>query len=58
MTIRVLTKARTELGKCIRRNYKDDIGVPMTGRKYIPSPHPWANTVTSISKDNYLLISY
>lgn len=61
-TFRVLIRARTELAKGIRRanaavNHSDR-GCPMLGRKYLPSPHPWANTVTSITKDNYLIISY
>lgn len=58
----VLIRARTELAKGIRRanlaRNHTDRGCPMMGRKYLPSPHPWANTVTSISKDNYLFILY
>ena len=61
-TYRVLIRARTELSKGIRRTNAavnhSDRGCPMLGRKYITSPHPWANTITSISKDNYLIISY
>lgn len=58
MTTRVLTRARTELAKLIRKNHANDIGVPMTARKYVVSPHTYSNTITSVTKDNYIFQEY
>lgn len=54
--IAILTKARTELGKEVRRQYKNDIGVPFNGGKYYaPRKDGISNTITSFPHDNMIM---
>lgn len=54
--IAVLTKTRTEEGKAIRRQFKNDIGVPFQGVKaYAPRKDGLCNTITTFSNDNLIM---
>lgn len=61
-TYRIMIRSRTELGKGLRRSNRavshSDKGCPFGGREWLPSPHPWSNTISSVNKDNYLIINY
>lgn len=52
----ILTKVRTEEGKTLRRQYKNDIGVPFKQEKILaPKKDNIANTVTSFAHDNMVM---
>ena len=50
---------RTEEMKAVRRMYGDRGGYcHFAGRQWLPSPHPYANALTGVQKDNMLLVEY
>jgi len=55
--INILTKIRTEEEKARRRIY-GDIGVKFQAKELRASNNPYSNTITTIIKDNLILISY
>ncbi len=60
MKAKILRKARTDEVKRIRRIYGDDGGgyCKFADRYYYPAEDGCSNTLTSVLKDNYVLIRY
>lgn len=58
-TIRTLKSERTEYGKALRRLLGDNGGSPYRKvKRWVPSSLPYANTLTSCLKDNYLIYEF
>ena len=50
---------RTEEMKAVRRIYGDVGGhCHFAGRQWLPSPHPHANALTGVQKDNLVIVEY
>lgn len=59
MNARILRKARTEEAKRIRKLYGDNSGkCKFSDRYYYPAKDGCSNTITSVQKDNYILLAY
>ena len=55
----ILRGERTEEMKAVRRMYGDVGGhCHFAARQWLPSPHPYANALTGVQKDNMLLLEY
>lgn len=53
----VLVHYRTEEAKRLRRLYGDR-GGKFQNRLHRMNPHPWSNTVSTVTKDNLLCVKY
>ena len=59
VTVAILRGERTEAMKAVRRIYGDGGGYcHFSARMWLPSPNPYANTLTGVQKDNLILIEY
>ena len=59
MNARILRKARTDEAKRIRRIYGDNSGkCKFADRYYYPADDGCSNALTSVLKDNYVMIEY
>lgn len=57
--VSVLIAVRTSHARAVRSIHGDRGGYcRFADRQWLPSPHPWSNTITGILKDNLLLIEY
>lgn len=55
----ILQPVRTEHARLVRRIHGDRGGhCRFSDRQWLPSPAPWSNTITSVLKDNLLLVEY
>lgn len=55
----VLSKQRSEQGKQIRREYKNDVGVPYNRVKaYLPTKGGYFSTVTTFSTENLIMTTF
>ena len=53
----VLVHYRTEEAKQFRRLHGDR-GGKYQDKLHSPSPHPWSNTISTVTKDNLLCITF
>lgn len=60
MEVRAILQAqRTDHAKAVRRQYGDSGGhCRFTDKYYLPSPDPWSNTISTVTKDNMLCYEY
>lgn len=53
---RVLRKERTEYGKRVRKAYEGGAAYDPAMKHLVPRPDGLSNTVTTVVKDNYMII--
>mgnify|MGYP004452653161 FL=1 len=54
----VLVHYRTEEAKQFRRLHGDRGGCKFQNKLHRMNPHPWSNTVSTVTKDNLLTLCY
>lgn len=54
----VLVHYRTEEAKQFRRLHGDSGGCKFQNKLHRMNPHPWSNTVSTVTKDNLLTLCY
>lgn len=53
----IIVHQRTEEAKAFRREHGDK-GGRYSDKLHLPSPNPWSNTLSTVTKDNLLWIEY
>lgn len=56
-TPRIIIHQRTEAAKAYRRIHGDR-GCKYQDKLHLPSPNPWSNTISTVTKDNLLCLIY
>lgn len=54
----ILVHYRTEEAKAFRRTYGDRGGCKYGDKYHRPSPNPWSNSITTVTKDNLLCVTF
>ena len=54
----ILVHHRTEEAKAFRREHGDRGGCKYSEKYYRPSPYPWSNSITTVTKDNLLCYTF
>lgn len=54
----VLVHYRTEEAKAFRREHGDRGGYKYGDKYHRPSPWPWCNSITTVTKDNLLCVTF
>lgn len=54
----ILVHYRTEEAKAFRREHGDRGGCKYGDKYHRPSPWPWCNSITTVTKDNLLCLTF
>lgn len=54
----VLVHYRTEEAKAYRRKHGDRGGCKFSDKLYRTNPWPWSNTISTVTKDNLLCVTF
>ena len=54
----ILVHYRTEEAKAYRREHGDRGGCKYQDKLHRPSPWPWSNTISTVTKDNLLCVTF
>lgn len=54
----ILVHYRTDEAKAFRREHGDRGGCKYGDKYHRPSPWPWSNSITTVTKDNLLCLTF